>query len=476
MTRSSYDERSDEGNTLEKRLRAVEPSATLASPWFIQRVVAYGMGQKSQSIGLPHAHLVIIPRQRLVEIAARQHLPLPGGLPDEPCITLIALDDLSTPADNDDGPAHALNRCWALLFHARVDATVWAALTGRTGAPVNAASPEMWGGMFDATPPTAIGHARQRIARVGRSRFAEARFVLERERYIHGDADDAVAWREFAAVFLELRYFYPARLGGFFPSIDDRSALAALITEDFDADELLRETRPEGAADLPRGWETASGDWEPPDGGSNPPDAQVLGGWLGRLFSGGRPKESPRRCAALLERAEAASNLGNVVRAASLRMRAYRLTRDGAGAIHTRAREDLAALVGRLALALNLDETNARDWSNALGPSSRRPPAAGGTPRGGFSTTCKRSASITSGTFIWSASSTGCLRSAVPRCCGRCLDRSPFSSASIFGRHRGASPRPVLSRRRGRVSTGCCRPPCITPRSASARTSAPPSP
>ncbi len=50
---------------------------------------------------------------------------------------------------------------------------------------------------------------RQRIAAIGDIEFEEIRLVLRQEDYLLPPKDDRTVYVEFAAVYLELRYFVP---------------------------------------------------------------------------------------------------------------------------------------------------------------------------------------------------------------------------------------------------------------------------
>ena len=72
-----------------------------------------------------------------------------------------------------------------------------------------------------------------------------------REHDLAPGATDAEAWCEFVAVFLQLYYFDRRRLGWFFPSVRRPADALRVIGADVDAGDLLRQTRPAGADELP---------------------------------------------------------------------------------------------------------------------------------------------------------------------------------------------------------------------------------
>ena len=60
---------------------------------------------------------------------------------------------------------------------------------------------------------------RARIARLGRAAFEEVRTVLVQENYLRPGMDDYRAYAEFAAVYLELRFFRGNLRGTYFPAL-----------------------------------------------------------------------------------------------------------------------------------------------------------------------------------------------------------------------------------------------------------------
>ena len=127
----------------------------------------------------------------------------------------------------------ALLRYWRMLFHARVDEALDA--RRRDGA----------------LPPEVV---RSRIDRIGQVVFDEARLVLRLEDYLLPPRDAWETYREFAAVFLELRHFAPRLLPSYFPSIDDPEGIDRLLAEDVDAEEPLRCHQAAGAPRSRRDW------------------------------------------------------------------------------------------------------------------------------------------------------------------------------------------------------------------------------
>src|SRR5262249_8488978 len=172
----------------------------------------------------------------------------------------------------------------------------------------------------------------------GQAEFDEIRNVLRQERFLLPPRDDRTVYEEFAALFLELKYFASPLLPSVFPSIDNPDAIDSILAEDLDAAAILAATRPAGAPGPTCRIENS-------DDLSTAPIAETM-------------TATPDQCRRLLARADRATRRGNSVRAASLAMRA---------GDRPRATKELARLTRRLQTALGPDEP-ADIWLDALGP------------------------------------------------------------------------------------------------------------
>ena len=74
---------------------------------------------------------------------------------------------------------------------------------------------------------------------------------LDSEKYQlrHWDWERPNVFREFVALYLELKYFARHLLSRYFPAIDDADRVEAVLAEVVDADALFAATRPAGAPD-----------------------------------------------------------------------------------------------------------------------------------------------------------------------------------------------------------------------------------
>jgi hypothetical protein len=328
-------------DALDAAVRAADPAARVVPAWLMQKVIAHDTGTLTGVFGISRAQAHVIARDRLLDIAAREELPIEPPPADATTLILLARPEADV-LSGTPGP-DLLLRYWRLIFHARVRATVTARLSSPKSAALHA----------DLSPRAAV---QRRIERVGRPVFNEARFVLQRERHVPAWADDAETYAEFAAVYLELTHFAPEPLAWYFPAVTDPMSVLTVLAEDVDAESLRRNTRPSGATD---------------------PHAGGLVTSVTGSASGNKRPARVRRDAAhrekLLATAERADSVRNDVRAAIFRMRVYRASgtpgptpRDGSGpstaTVYADALRDLDQLVARLNAALHLGDAQARQW------------------------------------------------------------------------------------------------------------------
>ena len=307
---------------LEGRLREVDPRARLVSTRVLRRII-----KQEQRVGALAFHLV---HRRSLTIAPAVALRAVEGTdlgltPTEPLpdfLLLMECPDLPMPC------AETLGWIWRRLFHARVHAIIDAKIAA---------------GLLDER------EVRLRIVAIGRREFAEIRSVLEGDAWLLTPRDDVSVYVEFAAVFLELRFFAQGLVPTYFPGIENPIAVAEVIDRDVDGRALFDSTRPAGAADpAPHPVEDDPREIAPP------PDEVVA--------------RSEGRFRWLLARADRARALGNVVGSAILRTRAARLAgMSRAGQARAGSADDMAALSRRLATALEDASVDTKAFRSALG-------------------------------------------------------------------------------------------------------------
>jgi hypothetical protein len=315
---------------LEAALREAEPASMLLPSWLLEKIIAADREIRAPLFSIPHDQSHVIARERLIRLVTDEELPLPTDPPDEPTLVLLARPDndwlANTPAPQ------ALLAYWRLLFHAEVDGL----LRDRRAD-----------GTLDAPS------VQRRIERIGRGAFREAVYVLHRERLLTTTADDAEAYAEFAATYLELLHFEPWMLHWHFPAADGQRVLAVL-TEDVDAPAILARTRPNGTAEPAQ---------DPPADDADDADIRSPGPAEAERADDKPDSASGKR---LLRRAQAAEQRGNDVRAAILRVRAARVLRTEAGKHRNGAGRRVDALASRLRVALGLDESDYEPWRAVL--------------------------------------------------------------------------------------------------------------
>jgi hypothetical protein len=84
---------------------------------------------------------------------------------------------------------------------------------------------------------------RHRIRQIGLTEFAEITDVLQQEDYLLPPETPEAVYAEFVAVYVTLRRFDPDRTAHFFPCLRDLGAVDALLAEDIDAEALYQATQ-----------------------------------------------------------------------------------------------------------------------------------------------------------------------------------------------------------------------------------------
>lgn len=312
---------------LRRIVRGVDPAAFVVPARVVRRAIKHDRGLPTLALKVPHRQAFAIDSEAALRIVDRDELGLREGEEPPPTVILIAEPEADEMADWPR--SEVLRACWRRLFHARVDVELGRRLADGSIGPAG---------------------LRDRIRRLGPSAFEEARSVLRQEELLLPPRDDASAYAEFGAVYLELRAFGGHLIPAYFPAIRDHEAVDQVFAEDVDAGSLLAATRIPGSADPS---EPPAESVEEPEPAEEPePDHEAP--------SGARHRR-------LLGRADRASGKGNLVRAAILRTRAARLAGPSlAGQARSAARKAVDQLAGRLRAALGFDEADLREWRKAL--------------------------------------------------------------------------------------------------------------
>jgi hypothetical protein len=316
---------------LQRFLTRAEPAALLVPPRILRRVIKRDRGLGGPGLQVPHHKSYVLDRDRLLGIADRDELGVDPARELPPTLLLFPRPD--SPRDREA----TLLKYWRLLFHARVHFALQVRDTSE--------------GVQD------------RIRRIGPTEFDEATAVLRQEHFLLPPGDARTVYEEFAAVYLELRYFAPHLLPVYFPACARFETIDATLALDVDAAALFAATRLEGAPD------------PAPAPAILPPLEDELDQPPARSVSEGdrqssltlRVSDIPRTYRRFLNRAERASARGNMVRAAIFRMRAVPLAPSGqVNPTRAAARHEIERFSTRLQKALGYSDAVAGDWRQAL--------------------------------------------------------------------------------------------------------------
>jgi hypothetical protein len=301
---------------LQQALRTADAAAVLVAPRVLTRLIQ-AQNQLSSFFGkTPHRKSYVVDRQTLYRYVDLDDLDLEPDrlLPS----TVILLARPSPNTLNAEQRDVILLIYWRRLFHASIHRHL--------GQQVNE-------GRLNAAA------IRERIEQIGDSAFAEIRMVLDQENYLTpsgSEASDTDVYIEFAAVYLELRYFAANLLPIYFPGLSDLSKIDALLARDASAEELFSATRLAGAPQPVFRTDTSS-------------------------------DESHDYYHRLMGSADKADQEGNTVRAAILRTKAARVApASKEDPTREKALDDLRRLTRRLRDALELSDGETGEWLKDL--------------------------------------------------------------------------------------------------------------
>ncbi|MGE3808465.1 MAG: hypothetical protein AB7K24_27695 [Gemmataceae bacterium] len=207
-------------------IQDVDPAVVLVTPRIMRRVLQSEYKVPHLLVHAPHEWCYSFERQVLFRHVEQDELDLEPDRLLPSIVTLMVRP--STEQLQALGKDAVLLRFWRILFHAHVHL----ALNKRISE-----------GRLTAMD------VRQRIAQLGQTEFEEIRTVLEQEEYLLPPREDVQVYVEFAAVYLELRYFRSNLRATYFPALSDFEAIDRLLAQDIDADEVFTRTRLAGAPD-----------------------------------------------------------------------------------------------------------------------------------------------------------------------------------------------------------------------------------
>ncbi|MBN1394914.1 MAG: hypothetical protein JW959_07820 [Pirellulales bacterium] len=328
---------------LEVALKGADPNAFLVLPRILRRVIKQDRQLAGFGLSVPHRKSYVIDARPLLEIVEKDELGLADDAELPERVILLPRPDPGKLADTPAGDV--LLGYWRLLFHARTHVALEEKLAS--------------GGL------TAV-MIRKRIHRVGSAEFAEVRAVLAHEDLLLPGGGEESVYVEFAATYLELRYFSAGFLPHYFPGLKSLEVVDEILGEDIDADELYRSTRPIGAPD-PR--DSVALD----ELADLAEETDFL--LFGDLSADETPSESKYRI--LMRRSRRPASLGNVVRSAIYHARARRCAPpELAARAKAAVGDDVHRLIHRLQAALEIEPTGPQLWRESLFA------LVGRTPRG----------------------------------------------------------------------------------------------
>jgi hypothetical protein len=237
---------------------------------------------------------------------------------------------------------HLVERYLRLLFHACVHLD----LENRADH-LSEAEREAWG--------------EQRRSQIGEVEFAEIRAVLLKDDTLFPPTHEVEIYTEFAATYLELRYFVPHERRWYFPALRDWGAADWIIGQDVDHVSLFQRFRAVHVA------EHATG---------SPADAPAGGEKLAAAARGGQVTLA--RFRQLQAKAERTAAMGNGLKALLLHLRAAHRAPPGyEGEALAAAQAELRRFGQRLQNSLRLSADETEQWCAALESLLSLPAAAG---------------------------------------------------------------------------------------------------
>ncbi len=316
---------------LRRALTLTDPGAYLVEPRVIRRVIRELYGFVKLSPAIPHTESQVVAATDVRHLVHPDELGLENfqNLPPQ-CILICQPEE----GELEHWPVQELlQQVWRRLFHAVIDRQL---LTGTGGALQR---PQV----------------QERIAALGQVEFDEAHFVLRSEqRLVHPDSR-VEAWREFTAMYLELKWFEPDLLAVWFPSLVGRNHVDEVLARDINASDLFRRTMPYGST-VPEITPHAVRD--------EASLASTRKNWT--LGVGVTP--SDRAWLRSMRRRDRANEYGNTVGAIVCSMQAAQraTSEDKRLAAEEKSRADIRYLVERLRRALSFSEDQIDAWQASL--------------------------------------------------------------------------------------------------------------
>ena len=316
---------------LRRALTLTEPGAFLVESRVIRRVIRELHGFVKLSPSIPHTESQVVAAAHLRQLVHPDELGLDTfqNLPAQ-CILICQPEE----GELEHWPVQELlQQVWRRLFHAVIDRDL----------------------LDKSQVSLQRSEIQERIAGLGQVEFDEAHFVLRSELRLVVPDSRMEAWREFAALYLELKWFEPDLLPVWFPSLAGRTHVDDVLSRDINAAELFRRTMPYGAT-IP--------DVTPHTVRDEASLASTRRDWT--LGVGVTP--SDRAYLRMLRRRDRANERGNTVGAIVCSMQAgQRATSEEKRlSAEEKARADIRYLVERLRRAISFAEDQTDAWQASL--------------------------------------------------------------------------------------------------------------
>lgn len=316
---------------LRRALTLTEPGAFLVEPRVIRRVIRELHGFVKLSPSIPHTESHVVDAEHLRQLVHPDELGLETfqNLAAQ-CILICQPEE----GELEHWPVQELlQQVWRRLFHAVIDRE-----------------------LLDSSRTSLLrSDVQERIAGLGQVEFDEAHFVLRSELRLVDPDSRMEAWREFTALYLELKWFEPDLLPVWFPSLAGQNHVDEVLSRDVHAAELFRRTMPYGAT-VP--------DVMPHTARDEASLASTRRDWT--LGVGVTP--SDRAYLRMLRRRDRANERGNTVGALVCSMQAgqHATSDEKRLSAEEKARADIRYLVERLRRAINFAEDQTDAWQSSL--------------------------------------------------------------------------------------------------------------
>lgn len=300
---------------IERCMEGTECGVRLVPDRLLRRVIKYHRRLSGVGYDVPHAGSYVLPADELLAIADENELGHRSEeLPDS--VILLPRPEKDTSTSREE----VVVALWRAAFHASVHREL------ERARQQGALSAEQ---------------VRAKIHAIGQIEFDEIRLVLRQDDALLPPDDDISTYVEFAATYLELRAFAPHDVALVFPALGDAARVDVVVGADVDRERLLAASRPVNAP-LPEEL------------------AKLQRPMREDVTVPVKRSEAHADDAAVTRSADAAKAKGNGVRSMLLRV--------GVRGTETDVRNELEAMMNRLAKTLGWKDAPVVSWTVTLLP------------------------------------------------------------------------------------------------------------